>query len=65
MTIDLTALAVDMETKVQVARFYVGMVEAMRREGVEEWVAREEARHMAVALLLYAVETGGDPFRGL
>lgn len=68
MTLDLTALSVGMETKLQVARFYVGMVEALVREGVEEWVAREEARHMAVTLLMYAIESDeGDkgPFPGL
>lgn len=65
MTIDLTVLDVAMEVKMAVARFYVEQTEAFIREGVDEWIAREEARKMATSLLLYAVETDEGPFPGL
>jgi len=42
------------------AKHYVALVDALRREGVPEMVAREEARMSALYLLFDPTEDEGD-----
>lgn len=61
MTLDLSTFDLDAKTYRAAARFYVNMVESMMQEGVEEWTARQTAKDIVVALILYAAESDDGP----